>query len=70
VNQVSLQLSRLDGIHRVDMSENDELFSEIPSHLTPPAVRTEDMSMEDWQMEQKNCKEQFTDAVNMLIEQP
>ena len=60
----------LDGIHWVDMSENDELFSKIPTHLTTPAVRGEHMSDDDWQTHQKTHKEQFTQAANVLIKQP
>jgi len=70
LNQVSLQLSRLDGIHWVDMSENDELFSKIPAHLSVPAVREEGMSTEDWQKQQMQRQERFTQAANALLKQP
>ena len=70
LNQVSLQLSRLDGIHWVDMSENDELFSKIPAHLSAPAVRSEGASADAWQQEQMQRKEQFTAAANALLKQP
>ena len=70
LNQISLQLSRLDGIHWIDMSENDELFSKIPAHISTPAVRTELMSNEDWQEHQKSRKLQFTEAANAIIKQP
>ena len=70
LNQISLQLSRLDGIHWIDMSENDELFSKIPAHISTPAVRTDNMSNEDWQEHQRSRQLQFTEAANAIIKQP
>jgi hypothetical protein len=69
LNQVSLQLSRLDGIHWVDMSQNDELFSKI-AHLNTPVVRTDAMSGEDFKEQQLARREQFTQAANSMIMRP
>ena len=69
LNQISLQLSRLDGIHGVDMSQNDELFSKI-SHLNTPVVRTDAMSGEEFKEQQLARREQFTQAANSLIMRP
>jgi hypothetical protein len=46
LNQLSVQLSRMDGIHWVELSENDELFSKIPAHLTTQGLRNDTMSEE------------------------
>jgi len=70
LNQLSLQLSRLDGIHWVNMSEDDELFSKIPAHISAPAVRSQGMSAEDWNKHQMERKEMFTEAANSLLKQP
>jgi hypothetical protein len=70
LNQVSVQLSRLDGIHWVDMSENDELFSKIPAHVSMPAVRAEGMNADEWQKQQMTRQEKFTQAANALLKQP
>lgn len=70
LNQVSLQLSRMDGIHWVEMSENDELFSKIPSYLTSIGSKSDDMSSEDWTKHQQDVKRQFTEAANQLIKKP
>jgi hypothetical protein len=70
LNQLSLQLSRLDGIHWVNMSEDDELFSKIPSHISAPAVRSEGMTTEEWMKHQTERKEKFTEAANALLKQP
>ena len=48
LNQVSVQLSRMDGIQWVEMSENDELFSKIPTHLTSIGSKSETMSNDEW----------------------
>jgi hypothetical protein len=69
LNQISLQLSRLDGIHWVDMSQNDELFSKI-AHLNTPVVRTDAMSGEDFKEQQLARREQFTQAANSMIMKP
>lgn len=70
LNQLSLQISRLDGIHWMEMTENDELFSKIPTHLTLPVIKLDSMSNEDWQAEQTTRKEQLTAAANDLIKKP
>jgi hypothetical protein len=69
LNQVSVQLSRMDGIHWVELSENDELFSKIPAHFTTPSMKTEDMTEEGFLAHQELRKQQFTQAANMLIKQ-
>jgi len=42
LNQLSVQISRLDGIHWLEMSENDEIYSKIPTHLTTALPRPTD----------------------------
>ena len=70
LNQISMQIHRLDGIHWLEMTENDELFSKIPAHLTTPVPRTEGMSVEDWNTLTTQRKEEFTDAANAIIKKP
>lgn len=70
LNQLSLQISRLDGINWLEMSQNDELFSKIPSHITTQSARADDMSTEDWQALQQARKDQFTQHANALINKP
>ena len=71
LNQLSVQISRLDGIHWLEMSENDELFSKIPAHLTTAVPRpAEGESVEDWQQMQAKRKEELTVAANNLIKKP
>ena len=48
LNQLSMQIHRLDGIHWLEMSENDELFSKIPSHLPTPILKTQDMDVDTY----------------------
>jgi hypothetical protein len=62
--------ARSGGIHWIDMSENDELFSKIPANISSPAVSTETMSNKDWQEHQKARQVQFTDAPNAIIKTP
>jgi len=69
LNQLSVQLSRMDGIQWVELTENDELFSKIPAHLTSLAAQG-DMSSEEFQQAQAENKRQFTQAANNLIKQP
>jgi hypothetical protein len=70
LNQLSMQIHRLDGIHWLEMTENDELFSKIPTHLTTPVPRTESMSVEDWNTLTTQRKEEFTTAANAIIKKP
>jgi hypothetical protein len=71
LNQLSVQISRLDGIHWLEMSENDELFSKIPAHLTTAVPRpAEGESVEEWQTLQAKRKEELTTAANNLIKKP
>jgi hypothetical protein len=70
LNQLSVQISRLDGIHWLEMSENDELFSKIPTHLTTALTRPEDISVDDWHVMQAKRKEDLTTAANILIKTP
>lgn len=70
LNQLSMQIHRLDGIHWLEMSENDELFSKIPAHLTTPVQRTEEMSVEEWNKLTTQRKEEFTTAANSVIKTP
>jgi len=59
----------MDGIQWVELTENDELFSKIPAHLTSLAAQG-DMSSEEFQQAQAENKRQFTQAANNLIKQP
>jgi hypothetical protein len=43
-----MQIHRLDGIHWLEMSENEELFSKIPSHLLTPILKTQDMDVDTY----------------------
>lgn len=70
LNQLSVQLSRMDGIHWVELSENDELFSKIPAHLTTQALRNENVTDHEWMETQEKLKHEFTAAANMLIKKP
>jgi hypothetical protein len=71
LNQLSVQISRLDGIHWLEMSENDELFSKIPAHLTTAVPRpAEGENVEEWQLLQAKRKEELTTAANNLIKKP
>jgi hypothetical protein len=70
LNQLSVQLSRMDGIHWVELSENDELFSKIPAHLTTQGLRSENMSDAQWHENQERLKQEFTAAANALIKKP
>lgn len=70
LNQLSVQIARLDGIHWLEMTENDELFSKIPTHLTMPVIKGDDMTTEDWQTQQTKRKEELTAAANSLIKKP
>lgn len=70
LNQLSVQLSRMDGIHWVELSENDELFSKIPAHLTTQGLRNENMTEEQWHENQEHLKQEFTAAANALIKKP
>jgi hypothetical protein len=65
-----VQISRLDGIHWLEMSENDELFSKIPAHLTTAVPRAEGEDADKWQAEQLKRKEELTTADNNLIKKP
>ena len=67
LNQLSMQIHRLEGIHWREMTENDELFSKIPTHLTTPVPRTKNMSVEDWNTLTTQRKEEFTTAANAIF---
>ena len=71
LNQLSVQISRLDGIHWLEMSENDELFSKIPAHLTTAVPRpAEGESVVEWEAMKAQRKEELTTAANNLIKKP
>ena len=70
LNQLSVQLSRMDGIHWVELSENDELFSKIPAHLTTQGLKPENMPDNEWRQTQEQLKREFTATANMLIKKP
>ena len=69
LNHLSLQLSRLDGIHWIDMSQNDEVFSKI-AHLNTPVLKTAAMSAEDVEQRTLERQHQFTEAADAVLKQP
>ena len=71
LNQLSVQISRLDGIHWLEMTENDEIYSKIPSRLTTSLARPTDAdALGAYETEKAKRKEELTQAANMLIRKP
>ena len=70
LNQLSMQIHRLDGIHWLEMSENDELFSKIPSHLLTPILKTQDMDVETYNQLTLERQQNIKNAHSTVLSTP
>ena len=64
LNHMQLQIQRLDGMQWIEMSENDELFSKMPSHVM--AQTDAEVSAE----ENTRNKADFATEYNTLLKKP
>ena len=64
LNHLQVQIQRLDGMQWIEMSQNDELFSKMPSHV----MAQTDANASDADLAQ--CKKDFTNAYNNLLKKP
>jgi hypothetical protein len=74
LNALQLQVQRLDGMQWIEMSENDELFSKMPSHLmmdmNQSEVPTNAADIEAFNATQKKNQLEFTNECNAVLKRP